>query len=147
MPSRSEYYGRYPVSLMGIMRRRSAIVFTSIFLLIVWFWNGAAPSDDASAGRARVDDFQTGSNETFDGEWAFHRDQHNLRLDATQCDRAFPGLFEEIERPWRDRRLRRITLNEMNSIEPRNGYVRAMIYDHQVIPPPYYCPGALLEHG
>jgi len=120
------------MSLMGIMRRRSAIVFTSIFLLIVWFWNGAASRDDASVGRARVDDIRTGSNETFDGEWAFHRDQHNLRLDATQCDRAFPGLFEEIERPWKDRRLRRITLNELNSIEPRNGYVRAMIYDHQL---------------
>lgn len=55
-------------------------------------------------------------------------------LNSAQCELAFPGLFEEIERPKRSRRRRKITQDEIDAIQPRNGYVRAMIYDQQVGP-------------
>lgn len=53
-------------------------------------------------------------------------------LDSQQCEQAFPGLFEEVERPMNDRMNSHITLDEINAVPQRNGYVRAMIYDQQV---------------
>ncbi|EXJ90583.1 hypothetical protein A1O1_03686 [Capronia coronata CBS 617.96] len=69
----------------------------------------------------------------FDGTWHYNRDANNLMLDSQQCDQAFPGLFEEVQRPV-NARLHgpRITLDDIDSIPRRNGYVRAMIYDQQL---------------
>lgn len=67
----------------------------------------------------------------FDGSWDYNRDKDNLLFNQGQCDQAFPGLFTEIERASADRK-RPITLKELDSITPRNGHVRAMIYDQQV---------------
>ena len=64
--------------------------------------------------------------------WDFRRDWLNYRLTDEQCDGAFPGLFEELERSKADRGKRQITLAEIDSIPKVNGYVRAMIYEQQV---------------
>lgn len=74
---------------------------------------------------------------SFDGTWDYHRDRDNLLLSQEQCDLAFPGLFADIERARASREGRPITLQELDSITPKNGYVRAMIYDQQVGPHPY----------
>lgn len=68
----------------------------------------------------------------FDGRWNFTRDANNLLLTDSQCDAAFPGLYEEIERPAQLRKDRHITLKEINGIVPRNGYIRCLIYDQKV---------------
>jgi hypothetical protein len=54
-------------------------------------------------------------------------------LTDTQCDQAFPGLFKEIDRAVEHRRNKAITMQEIDDIVPSNGYVRAMIYEQQVI--------------
>lgn len=67
----------------------------------------------------------------FDGMWDYERDKDNLLFNQGQCERAFPGFFAEIDRASADRK-HPITLKEIDSIKPRNGHVRAMIYDQQV---------------
>ena len=68
----------------------------------------------------------------FDGAWNYRRDRNNLHLTHEQCDQAFPDLFVEIERASAERKSRRITLKELDSIPQKTGYVRAMIYDGEV---------------
>ncbi|KAJ5661706.1 CAZyme family GT90, partial [Penicillium maclennaniae] len=68
----------------------------------------------------------------FDGVWNYERDRDNLLLTQGQCDQAFPDLFAEIDRASEARSLNPITIKELDSITPRNGYIRAMIYDQQV---------------
>lgn len=68
----------------------------------------------------------------FDGKWNYQRDRDNLLLTQGQCDQAFPDLFADIERASELRSANPITIDELDSITPRNGYIRAMIYDQQV---------------
>lgn len=68
----------------------------------------------------------------FDGSWDYQRDRDNLLLTQDQCDQAFPNLFADIERASQARSANPITIEELDSITPRNGYIRAMIYDQQV---------------
>lgn len=133
LPSSSHF--SYLDSLVALLKRRSVIIATSFVLVfgsVAWFKDifgsgafisPAAPRFGAVAGERIA---------TFNGKWDYHRDQDNLLLDLGQCDAAFPDLFDEIKRPMKDRWSRRITLQEIDSIEPKNGYVRAMIFDQQV---------------
>lgn len=68
----------------------------------------------------------------FNGTWNYERDRDNLLLTQDHCDQAFPDLFVEIDRATEARSLNPITIKELDSITPRNGYIRAMIYDQQV---------------
>lgn len=68
----------------------------------------------------------------FDGYWNFYRDRNNLMLDNAQCEVAFPSLFDEVKRAVEERRHKHVTVDELDSIVPKNGYVRAMIYDQEV---------------
>ncbi|KAI9812562.1 MAG: hypothetical protein M1827_004551 [Pycnora praestabilis] len=67
----------------------------------------------------------------FNGTWDWRRDSKNLLLEDGQCEQAFPGLFEDVNRAVNDRRSRKITLEEVDSIDPINGYVRGMIYEQE----------------
>lgn len=71
-------------------------------------------------------------NASFSDQWDFQRDRRNLLFTNEQCNQIFPDLYYDIDRAVKDRRGKRITLDEIDSIEPRNGYVRAMIYNQQV---------------
>lgn len=68
----------------------------------------------------------------FTGTWDYTRDRDNLLLTQDQCDQAFPDLFAEIDRAREARSFNPITTKELDSITPRNGYIRAMIHDQQV---------------
>ena len=68
----------------------------------------------------------------FNGTWDFRRDEKNYRLDDAECQHAFPGLFEEVDRAVQDRRNKPITFEELESIPRINGYVRGMIYEQEV---------------
>ena len=68
----------------------------------------------------------------FNGTWDFRRDEKNYRLDDAECQHAFPGLFEEVDRAVQDRRNNSITFEELESIPRINGYVRGMIYEQEV---------------
>jgi hypothetical protein len=72
------------------------------------------------------------SRGAFDGRWNFTRDARNLMMNDTQCDLAFPDLFKEIDRAVESRKNRRISLKDVDSVQPIKGYTRAMIYDNQV---------------
>jgi hypothetical protein len=131
MPPSKQSLGGYYDPLMAVLKRRSIILFTSLLLgiaLVVWYHAPYSPLIPASPN----DHSSTRRKNVFNGIWDYKRDRDNLMLDSSQCDQAFPGLFEEIKRPMKDRRLRRISLAEIDSIAPRNGYVRVMIYDQQV---------------
>ncbi|EDO00819.1 hypothetical protein SS1G_03293 [Sclerotinia sclerotiorum 1980 UF-70] len=68
----------------------------------------------------------------FDGTWNYTRDYRNLFLSQKQCDVAFPGLFEEVERPVRLRRNKKISRKELDDTPALNGFIRAMIFDQQL---------------
>ncbi len=119
---------------MALLKRCSIILFPSLLLgIAILFWYHA-PSG-AVIPPFQNDHAPIGQKKGFNGTWDYERDWGNLMLDSSQCDQAFPGLFEEIRRPMKDRRHRHISLDEIDSITPRNGYVRAMIYDQQVRSP------------
>jgi hypothetical protein len=116
---------RFRELLFEAVRRRSTVVITCLLLgtaLLVWL---QAPLDEAAQ-------YSVQPKKPFEGGWDYIRDRSNLMLNSSQCVQAFPGLFDEIQRPVRARSHRKITLQEIDSIEPRNGYVRAMIVDQQV---------------
>ncbi|KAI9831932.1 MAG: hypothetical protein M1819_004654 [Sarea resinae] len=68
----------------------------------------------------------------FDGVWDYRRDARDLLLSPAECDAAFPGLFEEVERAVKDRMGKNITVEEVDAIPKRNGYVRAMVFDQEL---------------
>ena len=130
--TKQSYHGYYQ-SIVAVLKRRWAILFTSLLFGISFFvWYHAL--HDAIIPSAPYAHYTIRRKKVFDGIWDYERDQDNLMLDSSQCEQAFPGLFEEIMRPMQDRRLRPISSDEIDSITPRNGYVRAMIYDQQVRP-------------
>ena len=119
---------------MLLFRRRPYLVGGGIFLffLIVLYELyppslGARPTFGNGPDPSRA----TG----FNGRWDWRRDGKNFMLDERQCEKAFPGLFEEVKRAVRDRQGKRITLEEVDAIEPVNGYIRGMIYEHEVSTP------------
>ncbi|CAN9256188.1 unnamed protein product [Alternaria alternata] len=67
--------------------------------------------------------------------WTFTypRDKNNYGLDEAQCDSAFPGQYEDIERAVKVRnRWGKVTQADLNSFELTKGMVRAMIYDREL---------------
>jgi len=79
-----------------------------------------------------------------DGLWTFNyaRDRNNYGLDDAQCDSAFPGQYEDIERAVKVRdRWGKVTEADLSSFDLSKGMVRAMIYDQEVSTT--LCSGAL----
>lgn len=111
-------FNRRPITLIV------AFVLTSLF---VWYETRSDATFSLPGNRGGVN-YRTG----FDGTWNYMRDRNNLLLDRDQCQQAFPGLFEEVDRAVSSRRNNRISLRDLDAIEPKNGYVRAMIYDQEV---------------
>jgi hypothetical protein len=68
----------------------------------------------------------------FNGRWDYARDAENLMLNNAQCDKAFPGLFVEVDRSVKERTENHVTLDEIESIPKQNGYVRCMIFNQQL---------------
>jgi len=130
MPPTGGFYRPLSEPLLFALRRRLTVILTSIVLglgFIIWFQRPANQPKVFVPNR-----LATVRNHTFDGTWDYKRDRFNLMLDTAQCEQAFPGLFDEIERPKTQRQKRPITLKEINAIVPQNGYVRAMIINQQL---------------
>ncbi len=67
--------------------------------------------------------------------WLFKypRDKNNVALNEDQCQSAFPGQYEDIERAFKlRRRLGKVTEADLASYELAKGMVRGLIYDRQV---------------
>ena len=94
--------------------------------------DGTVPQNDHSI--ASVDETVPPKD---DWKFTFGRDDCDLALDDQDCDAAFPGLFEEINRVTQFRGSRVIGLEELASIKISNGMVRAVIHGRQVISPPH----------
>jgi hypothetical protein len=115
---------------MANPKRRMIVILTPVLLLATFLWY-RQPAIGRPVGNAPTQTLYHGG--LFNGTWDYLRDKDNLLLNQGECTQAFPALFDEIERAKRDRQSRPITFNELDSITPKNGYVRAMIYDQQVI--------------
>ncbi|KAJ5584434.1 Lipopolysaccharide-modifying protein [Penicillium hispanicum] len=120
---------RYSEAFLATTKRRTITILTSIFLLAAFFWYRQPV---VVVRNVEVPTRKLDHGGLFNGTWDYQRDKDNLLLDQDQCAQAFPGLFDEIDRPKRDRQSRPISLKEIDSITPRNGYIRAMIYDQQL---------------
>lgn len=68
----------------------------------------------------------------YNGTWNFVRDRKNYLLSSHQCDTLFPDLYKDLDRAIKDRNGKKITLKEIDSIKPKNGFIRGIIYDQQL---------------
>ncbi|KAJ5205844.1 Lipopolysaccharide-modifying protein [Penicillium cf. griseofulvum] len=114
---------------MATTKRRIIVILTLILLLATFAWY-RQPAIVRTVGNVPTPTLYYGR--LFNGTWDYQRDKDNLLLNQGECAQAFPALFDEIDRAKRDRQSRPITLKEIDSITPRNGYIRAMIYDQQL---------------
>ncbi|KAF3924090.1 hypothetical protein ABW20_dc0108612 [Dactylellina cionopaga] len=60
-------------------------------------------------------------------------DAQNFLMTEKQCEVAFPGLYVEIARAVKDRKLKPVTFEELDGVNASTyGYFRGMIYNKQV---------------
>lgn len=124
-----------PVQRSMLLYRRRPYLFLGggIFLLLLIFLYELSPR--SLQPRPNLP-YNNGAHSSvlsgFNGTWDWRRDGKNFILDEEQCEQAFPGLFEEVKRAVRDRHGKSVTLEEMDAIEPVNGYIRGMIYEQEV---------------
>ncbi|EEQ33050.1 hypothetical protein McanMca71_003766 [Microsporum canis] len=115
-------------SMSAALRHRRGIIATVLLLAVVLlFWYQlriySKPTPPANSPH------HGGSSGS---QWDRKRDGNTLIFNTQRCQSAFPGLFEEIDRAKRERTYRHISRNEIDSITPKNGYIRAMIYNQQL---------------
>ena len=65
-------------------------------------------------------------------EYEYGRDDSNEGLSPDQCNAAFLGLFEDIDRAVKLRKDNHIEEEELSSMKMYKGMVRAMIYKGEV---------------
>ena len=76
---------------------------------------------------------QNASEEADNWLYNYKRDRNNYGLDEAQCDSAFPGQYEDIERAVKVRkRWGKVTEADLSSFDLTKGMVRAMVYDREV---------------
>jgi hypothetical protein len=116
---------------MNIARQRPYLAIAPCILLVLGLFVYWRPQPTVrNLGQHFIS--QPHGKHRFDGAWNYERDRDNLLLTQEQCDQAFPDLFAEIDRASEARSSNPISIKELDSITPRNGYIRAMIYDQQV---------------
>ena len=64
--------------------------------------------------------------------WNYQRDGKRLVLEKQECEATFPGLYQEVDQQVEKYRYNKITAETLDAVEPRNGYIRAMLYDQEV---------------
>ena len=123
-------------------RRRPLFVVALICLFAgaLWAFSPGPPVPRARAPPAPVQTQRPAAGASGDGPakpggtWDYKRDWLNYRFTDAQCDKAFPKLFEELDRSKADRGNKPITLQELDAIPRQNGYVRGIVHDQQVRP-------------
>ena len=66
-------------------------------------------------------------------EYNYERDNANWGLSAGQCDSAFPGLFEDVNRAvkfWKTRDG--VTSQDLDAVPMRNGMARVLVRNNQL---------------
>ncbi|KAF2192674.1 hypothetical protein K469DRAFT_621220 [Zopfia rhizophila CBS 207.26] len=83
---------------------------------------------------AATQSFPVNATSEEDEQWTFsyRRDGSNYALDEDQCQVAFPGLYEDIERAKGVRGRNKITEQELSSFKLTKGMVRAMIFNGEL---------------
>lgn len=120
-----------------LLVKRPLLVALPCFLLVLGFFVYISPRPRSRVQPVQTPLTQPHGQHRFNGAWSYERDRDDLLLTQGQCDLAFPDLFADLERAGAARADRPITLREIDSVPPRNGYIRAMIYDQQVGPSVY----------
>ncbi|KAF2876871.1 glycosyl transferase family 90-domain-containing protein [Massariosphaeria phaeospora] len=91
---------------------------------------------DCAAGQVVLGNNITDTGDRKAGEeWVFsyERDANNYGLHEEQCQAAFPGLYEDIERAQKVRAGKeKVTEQELSSVKLTKGTVRAMIFNGEL---------------
>ena len=117
------------VSQTGVRRHVYLLAAASFALILIIYYRPVRSNGSSFLPSTPL---HGGSDVASYNTWDADVDANNLTLDSRTCDVFFPFLFHEVERAVSDRKGRHITKDELDAITPRNGYVRAMIYDQQV---------------
>ncbi|OAL71096.1 hypothetical protein A7D00_4759 [Trichophyton violaceum] len=117
---------QHPTSAARKYRRRTVAVSLVLALVLLWCQLRGYPSPFTAPASCQHHAANPGC------QWNHKRDANTLVLGAERCQSAFPGLFAEIDRAKQERAQRPISLAEIDSVVPKNGYIRAMIYDQQL---------------
>ncbi|ORY11507.1 glycosyl transferase family 90-domain-containing protein [Clohesyomyces aquaticus] len=67
-------------------------------------------------------------NEEKEWSWEYKSDAQHYGLEDGQCQAAFPGLFEDVERARKHRRGKKVAERELSGFPLSKGMVRAMIF-------------------
>lgn len=116
----------HPTSAARKYRRRTVAISLVLALVLLWCQLRGYPSPITAPASCQHHAGNPGC------QWSHKRDANTLVFGAERCQSAFPGLFAEIDRAKQERAQRPIGLAEIDSVIPKNGYIRAMIYDQQV---------------
>lgn len=114
----------------GLSRRRILLLVPISITILIFVWYSHSGSPGALATRPQPAP-ATPYND-FDGRWNYERDGKTLQLTLDQCDQAFPSLFDEVDRAVEHWSAAPINEAKLDEITPRNGFVRAMIYDQNL---------------
>ena len=143
------------MSLFGFQRtgRLLSLIGASLLALILWtFWYGMnsdrddihplltqlIPAGHCACETATVFECQSCLNHSYSldpvpsayWEFRFERDGKNRGLTERECNAAFPGLFEDVDRAVKFWWLRgTITQHVLDEIQLVDGMTRAMVYD------------------
>ncbi|KAI9733041.1 MAG: hypothetical protein M1834_003586 [Cirrosporium novae-zelandiae] len=112
-----------------LLKRWSSFIVASFILVALiatyqWLASSAASAHYFLHG--------TQGKGSFNGRWDYTRDGRDLQMDQLQCEGAFPGLFDEIDRAVMQRKAIPVTIEELDNINPETGYFRVMIYDNEL---------------
>lgn len=113
-------YQKVSEQALHIVRRRPFVAAGSCLVIFLFLWFSTWPTGQRS------------SRPHFKDTWDHRRDGNNLLFNYPQCEVRFPNLFQEIDRAVETRKNKPITVREIDEIVPKNGFVRAMIFDQQV---------------
>lgn len=95
-------------------------------------FNCASCLECATSGTILATTFNDTTKQEEDWVFSFDRDQSDPALSTQQCEAAFPGLFEDIDRAVKLRAPNPITAQEIASLEVPAGSVRVMIFNREV---------------
>ncbi|KAI9754953.1 MAG: RNA helicase required for poly(A+) mRNA export [Chaenotheca gracillima] len=68
----------------------------------------------------------------FDGFWNTTRDGKNRMLTDSECDLAFPGLYDDIERSVTLAQWSKISKKKLDKVDMIVGMIRGFLYDQQL---------------
>ncbi|MCJ1472944.1 hypothetical protein MMC13_001593 [Lambiella insularis] len=122
-------YREHTYDLYTSVRRRPVYLISAFCLILVVLGLRQAYASNGNAGHTLPLPVAGGEASK---AWDYQRDGKRLVMGQGQCESAFPGLFQEVDRMVGKRQRDKITSEELDRVDRRNGYFRVMLYEQEL---------------